>query len=154
MFLAGRVDGVGHGLVAGVPVGAVDRQHFDAWERFREGGGVAESDFRAVCADVPLVVLHKPNHGQLLQRRHVERLGHFALGHRRVADAAQGHAGRLVDFLHAGVTAVLDGLGVEPHLGQVLQPHGRARRGMACMPVAELWCGILGWSGRLRLGWL
>ena len=128
LLLAGRVNGVGHGFVAGVPVGAVDRQHLDAWEGLREGGGVAEAHFRAVCTDVPFVVLHKPNHGQLLQRRHVKRLGHFAFGHRRVADAAQRHTRRLVHGLHAGFTAVLHGLGVESHLGQVLQPHGRARR--------------------------
>ena len=114
--------------MAGLPVGAVDRQHLDAWEGLREGGGVSEADFRAVRADVPFVVLHKPNHGQLLQRRHVESLGHLALGHRRVADAAQRHAWRLVHYFHAGLTAVLHSLGVESHLGQVLQPHGRARR--------------------------
>ncbi len=128
LFCTGCVDGVGHGLVASLPIGAVDRQHFDAREGLGECGGVAEADFGAVRADVPFVVLHKPNHGQLLQCRHVERFGHFALGHRRVANAAKCHARRLVYGLHPGLTSVLHSLGVEPHVGQVLQAHGRSCR--------------------------
>ena len=89
LFFAGRANGVFHGFAAGVPVRAVHREHFNAGEGLGKRGGVAEAYLRAVGADVPFVVLHQPNHGQLPQRRHVKRFGHFALGHRGVSNAAQ-----------------------------------------------------------------
>ena len=89
LFLSGGADGVLHGVAAGFPIGAVHRQDFDAREGLGKGGGVPKTDFRAVGADVPFVVLNEPHHGQLTQGRHVKGLGHFALGHGGVADAAE-----------------------------------------------------------------
>ena len=125
-FLAGRLNCVGHGLVACLPVRAIHRQHLDAREGLGEGRGVAKANLRRVGADVPLVVLNKPNHGELLQRRHVERLGNLAFRHCRVANGAKPDAWQA---LHAGNPcglAVFHGFRGQPDLLQVLQPHGRA----------------------------
>ena len=105
-----------HGIHAGFCVCAVDFHRLDLRKRFGQGGCVVGTDFRSVRGDVPFVVLHQPDDGQLTQIAHVQCFAHFALRDGCIADGANHHRRR-------SLTVVRQAL-----LFPVLHAHGHTRR--------------------------
>ncbi len=107
--------------VARDEVGAIHLAHLEAGEALRVFARIGYADLVGAGADVPFIVLHQVDDGQLFKHGHLESLCHFALGDGRIADGAH-HDGRLL--IRAAVEVVRDAcLLLVPH------PHGDARGG-------------------------
>ncbi len=148
-LLAHGAQHVFEGRVAGRIIGSVHLHDFDSLKALRKLGRIAGPHLVGLGRNVPTVVLHQNQKGQLLERRHLKRFTHLSLGHGRIANRAKGNGSGSVPFFSQSLLlAVLNTHG-GPCRGNRLHTRRRGLvRNLRLVGIAQRGVAVVGASAR------